>query len=90
MSSQTYLSRVHLLQTFQIFQDDFERKVCPAHRYDLHRSAMMRGPRIRCLHASTKEVFYPSENKSCVVDGIDVNTEEASRHLPGQALRKSC
>lgn len=82
-----YLSRVDLFQTFQVLEDDFKRKVCPTHRYDFHGSAMMGGPRIGRLHACPKEVLYSPENDSSVVHSVNLDSKEASRHLPGQTLK---
>ena len=83
---ESYLCRVHLLQALQILEDDIQRKISLPHGYNLHRPPMVSSARIRRLNSSSKEILYPPKDDRGMVDGIDVDSEKASRHLPGQTL----
>ena len=55
--------------------------MCGTHWYGFHGLAMVCRPRIRCLNASPKEVFYAAKDQSCMVNRIDLYAEEGARHL---------
>ena len=76
-----YLCSVDLFQRVEILEDDFNLKLRPAHGYDLHGLAMMRGARVACLHSSTEEVFYTTKNEGGVVNGVDLGPQKGAGKL---------
>jgi hypothetical protein len=84
--SASYLGSVYLLQRLKILQYDLNRKRRLPKLDNLHRSAMMCGPRARRLYALSKIVFYTVEDDGGVVYCVYLRAEELHRHTACQTL----
>lgn len=81
-----YFSGVNRFQRLEVFQDDFQGQRRLTKLDYLHWATMMGRTRITGMDSLTEEIFNTTKDDGRVIDGVDVDAEELTRHLPCEAF----